>query len=127
MTIQDARTEIAGYLAGLGAQEYDYIPGAAQLPGIVVGLPSSIDPSLTSELMEVALPVFVVTRSADPAAGESSLLELVLAVEARLGEHRMGTAYRTLRVEDITDFFPVAVGDVEAQSATVRTSVILNR
>lgn len=124
-TIQDTRAEIATALEGLGAQTYAYIPGAAQLPGIVVGLPDRVNPTLTTGFWQLELPVFIVSRSASPLDGETTLLELMAATVQRLKETRSGTAFSTLRVVDVSELFEITVGTIEAHSCSVNLSVML--
>lgn len=124
-SIQAIRTEIAGLLDGLGAQTYDYLPGSAQLPALVVGLPDTLDPYVSNSYWLVDLPVYVVTRSAEPLSGETSLLDLVVTVVATLKANRTGVSYSSLRVVDITNLDPIEIGTVDAHSAQVNVSVMV--
>ena len=124
-TVQDVRDEIATILSSV-AQTYSYLPGAAQIPSITVALPSRIDHTVTTNYWRLDIPVVIVTRSADPHSAETALLELVTAVVATLKANRSGTTFATLKVVETLDFFPITVGTIEAQSATVNVEVMIN-
>jgi len=123
-TLQEVRSELATLLATLG-QSYDYLPGSAQLPATVVGLPERIEHSVTSGYWRVELPVYVVTRSAAPLAGETALLDLVVQVVALLKANSQGTSWASLKVVDTTDLYPITVGTVEAQSASINVALMI--
>lgn len=125
-SIQDVRTEIAGLLTGLGADTYDYLPGAAQLPAIVAGLPDRLDPYISSMYWLIDLPVYVVTRSAEPLAGETSLLDLIASTVAVLKNNRTGNTFSTLRVVDVTSLDPIQIGTIDAHSAQINVSVMVS-
>jgi hypothetical protein len=125
MTIQDVRSELSTLLDDLDAQSYDYLPGSAQLPAIVVGLPERIDHAATSGYWRIEIPVFAVTRSADPKAGETDLLDLVAQVVALLKSNTTGTTWASLKVVDTTDLYQITVGTIEAHSASINLSLMI--
>ena len=122
--IQEVRTELAELVSTL-AQSYDYLPGSAQLPSIVVGLPERIEHSVTSGYWRVEVPLFVVVRSVSPVDGETELLDLVVQVVALLKANSQGTAWASLKVVDTTDLYPITVGKIEAQSASINVAVMI--
>lgn len=124
MSVQAVRDEIADILSTV-AQTYSYLPGAAQIPSITVALPTRIDHTVTANYWRLDLPVVIVTRSADPHSGETALLELVTATVATLKANRTGDTFAALRVVESLDFFPITVGTIEAQSATVNIEVMI--
>ena len=65
------------------------------------------------------------TRSAEPLAGETSLLDLVVTVVATLKENRSGTSFSSLRVVDITNLDPIEIGTIDAHSAQINVSVMV--
>ena len=126
-TIQDVRDELETLLDPLDVQVYAFLPGAATLPAIVIGLPDRIVPAVSAAYWRLELPVYVVARSADPTAQETSLLEtLVSAVDVlRDPDNRTGSSYVSLRVEDVTELFQITVGSVEAVSAQVNLELMI--
>lgn len=125
-TIQDVRDELETLLAPTG-QVYAYLPGAAQLPATVIGLPDRIQPALTAAHWMLELPIYVVTRSARPESAESDLLEhLVSTIDIlRDPANKTGSTYQTLRVVDVTELYQITVGTVEAMSAQVNLEILI--
>jgi|TARA_R110000744_G_scaffold13600_3_gene39446 hypothetical protein len=123
-SIQAVRTELSTFLSTLG-QVYDYLPGSAQLPALVIGLPARVDHSVTTGYWRLDIPVYVITRSAEPLAGETELLDLVVDAVALLKANRTGTTFSTLKVVDTTDLYPITVGAIEAGSAQVNVELMI--
>ena len=123
-TIQSTRDELATVLAPLG-QVYSYLPGSAELPALVVGLPQRLNNSVSGAYWRVEIPIYVVVRSAVPAAAEAELLELVVAAVGLLEQNRTGTTYSSMRVVDTSDLYPITVGRIEAHSAQINTELML--
>lgn len=125
--VQDLRGELASLVrvADLGVDVYDYLPGAAQLPAVVIGLPDRTDPTRTTGFREVELPVYVLTRSIDPKAGEIALLDLVDQVVQILKGQQRGDYYSSLRVDSTSDYYQIAVGTIEADSAQINVAAMI--
>lgn len=122
--IQDVRDEIAAGLTLAGWNAYSSTPGHAELPAVVVGLPVSIDPTLTVGYWDLELPVYFVVPATEPASSESSLLgalgPLVTALKALEGSWA-----GRLRVVGIDSFFDVTVGNTSALSAVATVALMI--
>ena len=132
MDLQAVRTELAtlaigglwddalwdGYDFGTGWTVYDFMPGSANLPAVVIGLPETVA-AQSSGLWRVRLPVIVMTRSADPSAADTAIQRAAVGVTRLYRANPTGTAYRSCRVAEIADFFEITVGNAEASTATV--------
>ena len=123
-SIQEVRAELSTLLSAV-AQSYDYLPGSAQLPSVVVGLPDRIQHSITPSYWRLDLPVYCVTRSVVALDSETELLELVVQVVAALKGATTGTTYSSLKVVDTTDLYPITVGATEANSAQVNVEIMI--
>tara|TARA_R110000787_G_scaffold9762_3_gene33850 strand:- start:61 stop:450 length:390 start_codon:yes stop_codon:yes gene_type:complete len=123
-SIQEVRAELSTLLSAV-AQSYDYLPGSAQLPSVVVGLPDRIQHSITAYYWRLDLPVYCVTRSVVALDSETELLELVVQVVAALKGATTGTTYSSLKVVDTTDLYPITVGATEANSAQVNVEIMI--
>lgn len=123
--IQTARTELASLFAALDVSVYDYLPGSADLPAVVIGLPERIQHSVTIGYWRIDLPIYVVTRSGDPLSGETDLLDLIVTVVAVLKANRSGTSFSTLKVVDTTDLYQLNVGTVDASSASINVEMMI--
>lgn len=123
-SIQEVRAELSSLLSAV-TQSYDYLPGSAQLPSVVVGLPDRIQHSITAYYWRLDLPVYCVTRSVVALDSETELLELVVQVVAALKGATTGTTYSSLKVVDTTDLYPITVGATEANSAQVNVEIMI--
>lgn len=124
MDLNAIRSELGDLAADAGWNVYDNTPGSATLPAVVVGLPERVEPGPTVGYWTAQFPVYVLTRSADPAAGERSLLERAVELAAVYRNTPPGTAYRTARFLEIRDFYDVTVGNTEANAATIVVEVL---
>lgn len=125
MTIQQVRSELSVALSTLGPETYDYLPGSANLPAIVVGLPDRIDHTVTRGYQRIELPVYVVAQSSTPVEGETAVLDLVAQVAASLKGLPTGTSYVSLRVRDTTEIYPIEIGSTEVHSAKINTEIMI--
>lgn len=125
MTIQEARVELAELIsAETPATGYSSVPGAADMPAVIVGLPRRYVPVYTNGLRLVELPLYVVTTSADPESMEEELLEL-LELLCPLLAGLKGSTFLSCRIPDVDQFYDVTVGTTSAISGTANAELIL--
>ncbi len=130
MNIQAIRTELAGVTIDAGEHvsvtPYDHMPGVAQLPALVVGMPDRISPmSGLAGYYEIELPLVVCVPNPYTVEAEAQLMELALTVANHFRGKR-GTAFSTCTFVDIDQVLPVTVGKVEALSAQVHLIILAN-
>jgi hypothetical protein len=123
-SIQEVRDELSTLLSAV-TQSYSYLPGSAQLPSVIIGLPDRIQHSITTSYWRLDLPVYCVTRSVVALDSETELLDLVVQVVAALKGATTGTTYSSLKVVDTTDLYPITVGAIEANSAQVNVEIMI--
>jgi len=123
-SIQEVRDELSTLLSAV-TQSYSYLPGSAQLPSVIIGLPDRIQHSITTSYWRLDLPVYCVTRSVVALDSETDLLDLVVQVVAALKGATTGTTYSSLKVVDTTDLYPITVGAIEANSAQVNVEIMI--
>lgn len=125
MDIQAVRSEIATF-APEGVKGYDYLPGNAQLPTMVVGLPVSVTYDASFRLASVELPIVVAVSGQSGKDVESALLTQATDVAEALRGAR-GTSFHTSQVSGIRDFGVIEVGASQHLSATIYLTVLVNK
>jgi hypothetical protein len=121
--VRDELAELPALAVALpGWERYSTIPGHASLPALVVGLPERIEPG---QMWACRLPVYVLTRSADPAAAETAILTAAMAAAEVYRAAGPGTTYRSCRVAELSEFVLLEVGTVEADAATVYLELLV--
>lgn len=125
MDVDAIREELAVEARTAGWNVYAFTPGAANLPAVVVGVPERIAP-LSGALWQITIPVYVLNRSADPAAAESRMLTkaIELAAMFKAPPAVSPVAYRSRRMVELTDFYDVTVGTTEANACTITVEVL---
>lgn len=121
--IQTVRDDLAAALALADLNAYSTTPPASELPAIVVGLPETVDPTITVGYWQIELPVYVVVSDNDTADAEHELLDIIEDLVPAL-KAVVGTTFRACRVVDIDSFFNVTVGTASALSASVNVSIM---
>lgn len=124
MDLNAIRSELGDLAAAAGWNVYDYTPGATSLPAVVVGMPDNVTPGPTAGFWSAQFPVYVLTRSADPATAERTILAQVVALAAVYRNTGAGTAYRTIRLVEIRDFYDVTTGNTEANAGSIIVEII---
>ncbi|HWL44538.1 MAG TPA: hypothetical protein VNQ73_16480 [Ilumatobacter sp.] len=122
MDLAAARSELAG-LAPAGFTGYDHLPGVAQLPAWVVGLPQRITAE-SARLFRVLLPVFVIVGNPYTPEGEAQLLAGVASAADLLG--LAGSTFKAATWADIDSFRPITIGQTEHIGAVVNLEVLIS-
>jgi len=124
--LQAVRAELAHVLAAAFPDwsVYAYVPGAANLNSIVVGLPDSITPNVTGTFWRAIIPVYIVTGSAEPEAQETALLAAIPAVVAAADGTR-GVSFASARSTEVREFFDIQLGQSQALACSVMVELMI--
>lgn len=124
MNVQAARTELAA-LAPEGVKGYDYFPGSAELPAMVVGLPERIEFGRSMKQAEVTLPITVLVPGNAGVEAETNLMTKVVAVATAV-RSASPTHLIAPRITEIRDYGLRQIGSAQAFGAEVAVTFLLN-
>lgn len=123
MDLEAVRSELAA-LAPSGWTAYDYTPGAAVAPALVVGMPESITFDGSYNMAQVTIPVYVVEAPQFDKDAETRLMSGALTVSDSY-RSVTGTSFASCRVSGINSFIPQTIGTTEAVTATVYLELLI--